>query len=171
MGVLATGAGTEGKVTKEIMFPTRENWRVLHSCVLSPQYPGKHVLRGFVYFYQSHMLYRVKLFSDFFLCWVACIFCKLKFTHLHKYCKPDLFNILTNLITKWQFTACQLDAENDCKRIHRPDCIHAADQRLGAKVCLENKLSLWIQSWSQCFRYCGMASFSLVVHALFPWKT
>lgn len=66
MGDLATGAGTAGKDPKEIMLPTRENGRALHSCVLSPPYPGKHVLRGFVHFYQSHMLYHVKLFSDFF---------------------------------------------------------------------------------------------------------
>lgn len=95
MGVLATGAGIEGKGPKEIVFPTRENRRVLHC--LCPQYPGKCVLRGFFCFYHSHVLYRVKLFShvhsDFFLCWVTCVFCKLKFTHLHKYCKFDLFSI------------------------------------------------------------------------------
>lgn len=69
-----------------------------------------------------------------------------------------------------QLPAGQLVAENNFNRPVQPAGQAASslrmDQQLSANVRLENKLSLWMRSCSQCFRCCILASFSLVVSVL-----
>lgn len=122
MRVLATGVGTEGKVAPENRSLTRDSRKVLHS-VGPPSTVSEHTCaRGCCYFYQRHIFCQVKNYTS-----------SVNLT----------FSVfLTNFITIQQLPACRLDAENGFRKLHRPECIDAADQRLSAKVCLQNKSTL-----------------------------